>query len=90
MMSFKYELLKRIVKLSGFKNSMFTGDVDDLLARAKTRNAKNTIPNLKDDELETGRIEVDGFPVLTMLHKPRAKRQCWRWTSWTWPFPRST
>jgi len=74
MMSFKYELLKRVVRLSGFKNSMFTGDVDELLARAKARNAKNKIPILKDDEIEIGRIEVDGFPVLTMLHKPRAER----------------
>ena len=40
MMSFKYELLKRVVKLSGFKNSMFTGDVEELLARAKARKAK--------------------------------------------------
>ena len=55
MMSFKYELLKRVVKLSGFKNSMFAGDVDELLARAKARNAKNTTPDLKDDEIEVGR-----------------------------------
>ena len=31
-------------------------------------------PEFKDDEIETRRIKVDGFPVLTMLHKPRAKR----------------
>jgi len=73
-MSFKYELLKTLVRLIGFKNKSFAGGAEAIVARAKARNAKNRIPELRDDEINVERISVDGCPVLVMTHKPRAKR----------------
>ena len=73
-MSFKYELLKRLFRLSGFKNRSFAGSAEELVDRARALNAKTAIPKLHDPEIEVGRITVDGFPVVTMLHRGRAKR----------------
>ena len=47
-MSFKYELLKRLVCLIGFKNKGFAGGTEAIVAKAKARNVKNTIPELSN------------------------------------------
>ena len=73
-MSFKYELQKTLVRLIGFKNKGFAGGAEAIVAKAKARNAKNPIPKLRDAEINVERITVDGCTVLTMTHKPRAKR----------------
>ncbi|MBR1707585.1 MAG: alpha/beta hydrolase [Clostridia bacterium] len=73
-MSLTYELLKALARISGFKDRIFAGNPEDIVARARQRNDRNTIPELGDPEIEMGRITVDGCPVLTMTHTPRAKR----------------
>lgn len=73
-MSFKYELLKTLVRLIGFKNKSFAGGTETIVAKAKARNAKNPIPEMRDAEINVERITIDGCPVLVMTHKPRAKR----------------
>ncbi len=73
-MSFKYELLKTLVRLIGFKNKSFAGGTEAIIARAKARNAKNPIPELRDAEINVERITIDGCSVLVMTHKSRAKR----------------
>ena len=73
-MSFKYELLKTLVRLIGFKNRGFAGGAEAIVTKAKARNAKNPIPELRDAEINVERITIDGCPLLVMTHKPRAKR----------------
>ncbi|MBQ8161099.1 MAG: alpha/beta hydrolase [Clostridia bacterium] len=73
-MSFTYELLKGLFRLSGFKNKSFAGGAEAIIARAKAQNAKNHIPTLRDAEIQVERITIDGCPVLAMTHKPRAER----------------
>ena len=49
-MSIKFEVLKRIIKLSGYKNKFLqSGDV--LLEQARKEAANVKIPDLKDDSL---------------------------------------
>ncbi len=73
-MSFKYELLKRIVRLIDLKK-MWTGmSTEELLENRRKQNAKNRIPELKDDAFQITQTEVMGFPVLKMIHKEEAKK----------------
>ena len=55
-MSFKYELLKTLVRLIGFKNRGFAGGAEAIVTKAKARNAKNPIPELRDAEINVERI----------------------------------
>lgn len=73
-MSFKYELLKTLVRLIGFKNKSFAGGTEAIIACAKARNTKNSIPELRDAEINVERIIIDGCPVLVMTHQHKAKR----------------
>jgi len=72
-MSFKYKLLKGIVRLAGVRKG-FEGTPESLVAKAKASNAKVGIPTLTDDEIEVSRVEVMGFPVLKMIHRGKAGR----------------
>ena len=72
-MSFQYEALKRLARMIGLKK-MWGGDVEKLIEKKKKQNAKTVIPELHDPEIEIGRIEVMGFPVLTMRHRSGAKK----------------
>ena len=63
-MSLKYEILKRLVKAANIKR-MWTGmSTEELLENRRRKNARNPIPDLKDDAFIISRIEVMGCPVL--------------------------
>ena len=68
-MSVKYEILKRLVKAAGIKKHWTAKSTEELLENRRKSNAKNTIPELHDDDFNISRIEVMGFPVLKMIHK---------------------
>ena len=73
-MTLKYEILKRLVKAVNIKK-MWTGmTTEELLENRRKQNAKNRIPELKDDDFIINRIEVMGFPVLTMIHKQKTTK----------------
>ncbi len=72
-MSFKYSVLKKLVKAMNMKKS-FDGSPDELVSRARKGNEKTPIPTLKDNEIELGRINVMGFPVITMIHKKQVDK----------------
>ena len=73
-MSLKYEILKRLVKAANIKR-MWTGmSTEELLENRRRKNAKNPIPELKDDAFIIERIEVMGCPVLKFIHKQRTDR----------------
>ena len=72
-MSVKYEILKALVRASGLKKR-WNGSVDELLENRRKANAKNKIPELRDPEMEIGRITVCGCPVVTMKHKGGAAK----------------
>ena len=73
-MTLKYELLKRLVKAANIKK-MWTGmSTEALLENRRKRNAKNRIPELKDDAFDIRRVEVLGFPVLKLLHREKTDR----------------
>ena len=68
-MSMKYEVLKRLVKASGIKKHWVGQSTEKLLEGRRRQNAKNRIPELKDDAFTISRIEVMGCPVLKLIHK---------------------
>lgn len=70
-MSFRYELLKKIVKLVGLKKKWYLDDLEDFLDNRRRMNAKLRIPDLKDNEIDITKGEVMGFPVLKMVHKKK-------------------
>ena len=73
-MTLKYELLKRLVKAVNIKK-MWTGmRTEALLENRRKQNAKNRIPDLKDDDFIINRIYVMGFPVLKLIHKKKTAR----------------
>lgn len=47
---------------------------EELLDRRGMQNAKNRIPDLKDEAFDICRIKVLGFSVLKLIHKRRAAR----------------
>ena len=73
-MSVKYEFLKRLVKAAGIKRFWIGKSTEELLENRRRQNAKNRVPNLKDDAFEISRIDVMGFSVLKLIHKDHADR----------------
>lgn len=71
-MSLKYEVLKRLVKASGIKKRWTGKSTEELLEDRRRQNARNRIPELKDDAFTISRIDVMGFPVLKLIHKQSA------------------
>ena len=56
-MTLKYEILKRLVKAANIKK-MWTGmSTEELLENRRKQNAKNRIPDLKDEAFDISRIE---------------------------------
>ena len=75
-MTLRYEVLKRLVKAVNIKR-MWTGmSPEALLENRRRQNAKNRIPDLRDDAFEISRVEVMGCPVLKMIHKNKTDRAC--------------
>ena len=72
-MTIKYEILKRLVKLTGMKKAG-EKDAAEIIAVKKEQNAKNTIPNISDPEISVTRIDVMGFPVLKMVHPKKSAK----------------
>ncbi len=73
-MSLKYEILKRIIKAANIKK-MWTGmSTEELLENRRRKNAKNSIPDLKDEAFDISRTEVMGFPVLKLIHKEKTDK----------------
>ena len=73
-MSLKYEILKRLVKMIGLKRRWTGMSTEELLASRRKENAKNQIPDLRDDAFDISRIEVMGCPVLKLIHKRKTDR----------------
>ena len=73
-MSFKYELLKKLVVAAGIKKRWLSSTTEELLENRRKQNAKNRIPALKDKAFVFSRIDVMGFPVLKMIHRERTDR----------------
>ena len=73
-MSFKYEILKRLVKAVNIKK-MWTGmSTEELLENRRKQNAKNRIPDLRDDSFDISRIEIMGCPVLKLIHRKKTDK----------------
>ena len=73
-MSIKYELLKKLVVAAGFKKRWLSCRTEELLENRRKQNAKNRIPTLKDEAFMFSRIDVNGFPVLKLIHKEHTDR----------------
>ena len=73
-MSVKYEILKRIVKLIGLKNSWSGKSAAEIVAKKKKENAKNKILPLSDPEFEITQIRVMGHVVIRMIHRQKTSR----------------
>lgn len=55
----------------GLKKRWTGMSTEELLASRRKENAKNKIPDLKDDSFDISRIEVMGCPVLKLIHKQK-------------------
>ena len=55
----------------GLKKRWTGMSTEELLASRRKENAKNKIPDLKDDSFDISRIEVIGCPVLKLIHKQK-------------------
>ncbi len=75
-MTFKYELLKRLVRAANIKKRWTGMSTEELLQSRRKQNAKNRIPELRDAAFHISRIEVMGCPVLRLLHKEKTDRAC--------------
>ncbi len=73
-MTLKYEILKRLLKAAGIKKSWIALSTEELLEKRRKANAKNRIPELRDDAFDIGAIEIMGFPVLKLIHKQPTDR----------------
>lgn len=73
-MTFKYEILKRLVKAVNIKKRWVGMNTEELLENRRKKNAKTCIPELKDDAFLISRIEVMGCPVLKLIHKEKPHR----------------
>lgn len=73
-MTLKYEILKRLIKVINIKKFWIAKSTEELLENKKRKNARNHIPNLKDDEFDIRKIEVMGFPVLKLIHKKKTEK----------------
>ncbi|MBQ6374171.1 MAG: alpha/beta hydrolase [Clostridia bacterium] len=70
-MTVRYEILKRLARLVDLKGRWAGMSTETLLEDRRRQNAKNRIPELKDDAFEISRIEVMGCPVLKLIHKEK-------------------
>ena len=70
-MSLKYEVLKRLVKAANIKKQWTGMSTQALLENRRRANAKNRIPDLKDDAFAISQIDVMGFPVLKLIHREK-------------------
>ena len=73
-MSIRYEILKRLVRAIGIKRHWVGRSTEELLENRRKQNARNRIPDLKDDDFQISRIDVCGYPVLKLIHKKPADR----------------
>jgi len=73
-MTLKYEILKRLVKAAGIKKRWCAKSTEELLDDRRRSNAKNRIPELRDDDFQFTRFDVMGFPVIRMTHRKPAVR----------------
>ncbi len=73
-MSVTYEILKKAAKKIDIKKQWSGMTTEELLENRRKQNAKNKIPNLKDDNFNIEQMDVMGFPVLKMIHKEPARR----------------
>ena len=73
-MTLGYEILKRLVKAVNIKRRWTGMSTEELLENRRRANAKNRIPDLKDDALDISRIDVMGFPVLKLIHKEKTDK----------------
>jgi acetyl esterase/lipase len=73
-MSIKYEILKCLVRAAGIKKHWVSKSTEELLENRRKQNARNRIPDLKDDDFQISRIDVMGFPVLKLIHKQHSSR----------------
>ena len=73
-MTVKYKFLKCLVKAAGIKRLWIGKSTEELLENRRRQNAKNRIPDLKDEAFEIRRIDVMGFPVLKLIHKAHTDR----------------
>lgn len=74
MMSVKYEILKKLVRMSGMKERWMTKSTDELLADRRRHNAKNKIPSLRDKNIIVTHMEIMGFPVLRFTHRQKTDK----------------
>ena len=58
-MSVKYEILKCLVRAAGIKKRWLNQSTEELLENRRRQNAKNRIPDLKDDAFDISRIDFD-------------------------------
>lgn len=73
-MSVTYEILKCLVRTVNIKKRWVSKSTDELLENRRKQNARNRIPDLKDEAFDISRIDVMAFPVLKMIHKQRTNR----------------
>ena len=73
-MTLKYEILKRLVKAANIKKHWASMSTEELLENRRRENARNRIPNLKDDAFIISRVEVMGCPVLKLIHKKKTDK----------------
>ncbi len=73
-MSVKYEILKRLVRAANIKKRWAGMSTEELLENRRRENAKNRIPDLKDDAFLISRVEVMGCPVLKLIHRERTDK----------------
>ncbi len=69
-MSFKYALVKAMLRVTGGSRKVLRSPLEKLIADAKKKSAKNYIPELTDPDgtVAVSRTEIDGFPVVKMIH----------------------
>ena len=73
-MTLKYEILKRLVKAANIKKQWTGMSTEELLENRRRANARNRIPDLRDDAFVFSRVDVMGFPVLKLIHREKADR----------------
>ena len=73
-MTLKYEILKRLVKAVNIKKTWTGMSTEELLENRRKQNAKNRIPDLKDEAFDISRIEIMGCPVLELIHRNKADK----------------
>ena len=73
-LSLKYRVLRGLVKAANIKRRWTGMSAEALLENRKKQNAKNKIPDLRDDAFTIEWIEVMGCPVLKMIHKQRTDK----------------